>query len=65
MMCIDLPTVRTLAALSLGDPTIAAWVIVACYFAAAALCAQALRVARIGAKTAAEWPGSERVLVEG
>jgi hypothetical protein len=48
------------AVLAFGDPTIAGWVIVVFYLAAITACAWALRVAWIGAKMAAEFPGAER-----
>ncbi len=53
-------TVRALAVLGIGDPTIAGWIIAASYLAVAALCAWAVRVTQIGAKMAAVWTGPER-----
>jgi hypothetical protein len=48
------------AVLAFGDPTVAGWAIVVFYIAATAACVWALRVAWIGAKMAAAYPGEER-----
>ena len=48
------------AILAYGDRTIAGWAIVVFYVAAIAACVWALRVAWIGAKMAADYPGEER-----
>ena len=44
----------------IGDPTVAGWVIFSSYFAAAVLCARALRASWIGARMSVEYPGAER-----
>ncbi len=52
------------AILAFGDPTIAGWAIVVSYVAAITACVWALRVAWIGAKMAADYPGEERRAAE-
>jgi hypothetical protein len=48
------------AVLAFGDPTIAGWTIVVFYLAAAVACAWALRVAWMGSRMAADYPGDRR-----
>jgi hypothetical protein len=48
------------AILAFGDPTIAGWAIVVFYLAAITACVWALRVAWLGAKMAADYPGEDR-----
>ena len=46
--------------MTLGDPTVAGWFIVACYFAGATLCGIAVRAAWVGSRMAGTWGGEER-----
>ena len=63
-LAVAMPTFAVLTAdgwrPGIGDPTVIGWLLVACYLTTAVLCAWALRVARIGARTAAEFPGPDR-----
>ncbi|MHC4966049.1 MAG: hypothetical protein ACYTGE_14200 [Planctomycetota bacterium] len=54
------PAVHIPAILAFGDPTIAGWTIVVFYLAGAAACVWALRVAWMGSRMAADYPGDRR-----
>lgn len=54
------PTVHIPHILAFGDPSIAGWTIAVLYLLGIAACVWALRMARLGARMAADYPGADR-----